>query len=91
MMVIRADASLLHNPSSEETRKACTEVFKPNGLDIVPWHPVVGSIALQVYAQQMDRLAEEAEKRAALTCVNPKSIEAVHTLGLPQKVSPVAQ
>jgi hypothetical protein len=90
MMVIRVDASLLHNPSSKETRKACTEVFKSNGLDIVPWHPVVGSIALQVYAQQMDRLAEEAEMRTTLTCVNPESIEAVHTLGPSTESSPVA-
>ena len=28
----------------DDQRKACTEVFKPNGLDIVPWHPVVGLI-----------------------------------------------
>ena len=50
----------------------------------------MGSIALQVYAQQMDRLAEEAGKRAALTCVNPKSIEAVHTLGPSTESSPVS-
>jgi len=50
----------------------------------------VGSIALQVYAQQMDRLAEEAEKRAALTCVNPESIEVVHTLGPSTESSPVS-